>query len=155
MKTSMMVLMAVVFTAGFVWADMPQNPDTDTQLNLEFRRMELRQKQLDIQQRESEMAFQDKMRQLELGNRQAEIVNRQKPAQGQPGKDWGMRCRHHGLAPLMAFAALINILLAVWICQDNRKRNTGSGIWIVLALLTGVVGTFLYLLARIGDSRKE
>ena len=56
-KTSMMVLMAVVFSAGLVWAQSPQQPDPGTQINLEMRRMELRHKQLDIQQRELEMAI--------------------------------------------------------------------------------------------------
>lgn len=65
--------------------------------------------------------------------------------------------RHHGHAAcalgVMAFCGIIHILLAVWVYQDIRKRNSGSGIWIVLALLTGVVGTLLYLLARIGDNK--
>lgn len=153
-KTRMMVMMVAVFTAGFVWADIPQKPDPDMQLKLEMRRLELRQKQLDIQQRESQMVFQDKLRQLDIEKQRAEIANQQKSAPRQSGKNGGMKCRHCGLAPLLAFAALIHILLAVWIYQDIRKRNTGSGLWIVLALLTGPVGTVLYLLARIGDNKQ-
>ena len=43
------------------------------------------------------------------------------------------------------------LLLAVWVFQDIRKRNAGSGLWIVVTLLTGLLGAVLYALVRIGD----
>jgi hypothetical protein len=48
---------------------------------------------------------------------------------------------------------VVHVLLAVWVFGDIRKRGEGSGIFIVLALLIGIPGTALYLLARIGDRK--
>ena len=50
--------------------------------------------------------------------------------------------------------AIVNILVAIWVYQDIRARNTGSGIWIVVALLSGLLGTAVYALVRIGDTKK-
>jgi len=63
-----------------------------------------------------------------------------------------MACRcARGMGFLMLLCATIHILLAVWVYQDIRRRNAGSGIWIVVALLTGLLGTAVYALVRIGD----
>lgn len=63
---------------------------------------------------------------------------------------------HHAkpaLALLLLGAAIIHILLAVWVYQDLRKRNTGSGIWIVITLLAGLCGAAVYALVRIGEKQ--
>jgi hypothetical protein len=57
------------------------------------------------------------------------------------------------LATILIVLAVVHVLLAVWVYQDIRKRGEGSGIFIVLALLIGIPGTALYLLARIGDRK--
>jgi hypothetical protein len=49
--------------------------------------------------------------------------------------------------------ALIHILLAIWVYHDIRQRNMGSSIWIVIALLTGLFGTLVYAVVRIGDKQ--
>lgn len=46
-----------------------------------------------------------------------------------------------------------NILLAIWIFTDIRKRNEGSGIFIALALVAGVPAAIIYALTRIGDKK--
>ena len=61
---------------------------------------------------------------------------------------------HHArpaLVLLMAGAAIIHILLAVWVYQDLRRRNTGSGLWIVITLLAGLCGAAVYALVRLGE----
>jgi hypothetical protein len=50
---------------------------------------------------------------------------------------------------------VVHILLAVWVYTDIRKLNRGSGIWIVIALLTGLLGTLVYAVVRLGDARTE
>ncbi|MDD4871541.1 MAG: hypothetical protein PHR77_13370 [Kiritimatiellae bacterium] len=50
--------------------------------------------------------------------------------------------------------AIIHILVAVWVSQDIRKRNSGSRIWVVLALLAGLVGTLVYAIVRLGDNKQ-
>jgi hypothetical protein len=68
------------------------------------------------------------------------------PARG--GKDLG------GLVALFLLVVLaFNILVAVWINSDIRKRGEGSGIFIALALLAGVPAAIIYALVRLGDKR--
>jgi len=54
----------------------------------------------------------------------------------------------------MIVCGLIHILMAVWVYQDIRKRNTSSGIWVIVALLTGLFGTLVYAVVRLGDIKQ-
>ncbi len=59
-----------------------------------------------------------------------------------------------GLLRLCVLVGIVfNILLAVWIFTDIRKRGEGSGIFIVLALLAGIPAAIIYTLTRIGDRK--
>ena len=59
-----------------------------------------------------------------------------------------------GLVKLCLLVAIVfNILLAVWIFTDIRKRGEGSGIFIALALLAGVPAAIIYSIVRIGDKK--
>jgi hypothetical protein len=55
------------------------------------------------------------------------------------------------LCLLVAF--IFNILLAIWIFTDIRKRGEGSGIFIALALLAGIPAAIIYSIVRIGDKK--
>jgi hypothetical protein len=44
-----------------------------------------------------------------------------------------------------------NLLLAVWIFTDIRKRGEGSGLFVALALVAGIPTAIIYSLVRIGD----
>jgi len=48
---------------------------------------------------------------------------------------------------------IFNILIAIWIFTDIRKRGEGSGIFIVLALLAGIPTAIIYAIVRIGDRK--
>jgi hypothetical protein len=56
-----------------------------------------------------------------------------------------------GLILLVAF--VFNVLVAIWIYNDIRKRGEGPGIFIALALLAGVPAAIIYALVRIGDRK--
>jgi hypothetical protein len=59
-----------------------------------------------------------------------------------------------GLLTLCLLVALaFNILVAVWIHTDIRKRGEGSGIFIALAVLAGVPAGIIYALVRLGDRK--
>jgi hypothetical protein len=64
---------------------------------------------------------------------------------------------HQGLVGLIKFCCLVafvfNLLVAIWIFTDIRKRGEGSGLFIVLALLAGVPAAIIYAIVRIGDRR--
>ena len=59
-------------------------------------------------------------------------------------------CRFSHVLFLVAIA--FNILVAVWIHTDIRKRGEGSGIFIALAVLAGIPAAIIYALVRIGDN---
>jgi hypothetical protein len=64
---------------------------------------------------------------------------------------------HKDIAGLIKFCCLVafifNILIAIWIFTDIRKRGEGSGIFIALALLAGVPAAIIYAIVRIGDKK--
>jgi hypothetical protein len=55
---------------------------------------------------------------------------------------------------LLLGCAVVHVLTAVWVFQDIRVRGAGSGLWIVIALLAGLLGVLVYAVVRIGDFRK-
>jgi hypothetical protein len=57
----------------------------------------------------------------------------------------------HFLGLLFLVGVLCNILLAIWIFTDIRKRGEGHGIFVVLALVAGIPIAIIYSLVRIGD----
>ncbi len=50
-------------------------------------------------------------------------------------------------------AIIFNILIAIWIFTDIRKRGEGSGIFVALALLAGIPAAIIYAIVRIGDKK--
>ena len=61
------------------------------------------------------------------------------------------------IAGLMGLCFLVgivfNILVAIWIFKDIRKRGEGPAIFIALALLAGIPAAIIYSLVRIGDKK--
>ena len=53
----------------------------------------------------------------------------------------------------LGILAIVHLLLGVWVYKDIRKRNSGAGVWIVVTLLTGLLGAAVYALVRLGDIR--
>lgn len=59
-----------------------------------------------------------------------------------------------GMMRLCFLVGLIfNILIAIWIFFDIRKRGEGSGIFVALALLAGIPTAIIYAIVRIGDKK--
>jgi Flp pilus assembly protein TadB len=108
------------------------------------RELDMRRAQLELQEHEGEVDFRREMRQLELEKKRMGLEH------------WKKSKKHHddkGGAVLLFVLLIVHILLAVWVYQDIRKRNTGSGIWIVVALLAGLFGTLVYAMVRLGDAK--
>ena len=60
----------------------------------------------------------------------------------------------HDLFGLLFLIGIIcNILLAIWISTDIRKRGEGSRIFIAVALVAGIPAAIIYALVRIGDRK--
>jgi hypothetical protein len=112
-----------------------------------MEQMELKKQHMALQEHEAEMDFNQKMRELELKKQHMALDRKQHPRKGPA-------CLSHGCKALLAICLVVHILVAVWVYQDIRRRNSGSGIWIVVALLTGLLGALVYAVVRIGDIRQ-
>lgn len=106
------------------------------------RQMELRGMELKLQHAEAQMDLERQMQELELEERRLEL-------------DRAGRGHKPKLHPLLLVCLVVHILVAVWVYTDIRKRNIGSGIWIVIALLTGLLGALVYAVVRLGDERQK
>jgi len=118
--------------------------------------MRLHKRQLELEERKSELDFERQMRQLELLERKADI--KLDKEDDEHGKYYQGYHRLKGRAACGIFLGLtlaLHILLAIWVYQDIRKRNAGSGLWIVIALMSGFFGVLLYAIVRLGDIRQD
>jgi len=125
----------------------------EAQMNFgrERRQLELKKQNMELQQREAQMDFDQKMREIELEKHHIALEREQRP---QKHPACFAHCRKGKMFPLLAICCIVHILVAVWVYQDIRRRNAGSGIWIVIALLTGLLGALVYAVVRLGDSRQ-
>lgn len=131
-----------------VTAALCQEPE---EMEAAEQQLHLRGRQLELEAHESELALKREMGRLELDKRRLELEHARK-AQEHPGvhKFKGKPGPH----PLLLIVLVVHILVAVWIYQDIRARNAGSGIWIVVGLLTGLLGALVYAVVRLGDSKQ-
>lgn len=141
------LLLTLLFCAA-AHCQEAQDPDL-SEFETAERHLHQREMQLDLQERESELDFQQQMRQLELAKRRMELQRHRESKKHK--KDWQHK-RKDDAAPLLIVIAIVNILTAIWVFQDIRKRGVGSGIWIVIALLTGLIGTLVYAIVRLGNT---
>ncbi len=114
--------------------------------------MEMHEREMELQNREAQMDFERRMQELELEKRKIELEHMRRPKE-HPGhmKDND----DDDLHPLLLVVLVVHILCAVWVYQDIRRRAGGSGIWIVIAILTGLLGTLVYAVVRIGENQKS
>ncbi|MHC4216173.1 MAG: hypothetical protein ACYSWP_22695 [Planctomycetota bacterium] len=125
-----------------------------------MRQLDMKREHMALQQQEAEMGFNQQMREIELQKHRLALKNKQQrrkyPAvAGHDGyKEMAGHCGHGEAFPLLAIICIVNILVAIWVYQDIRKRNAGSGLWIVIALLTGLLGALVYAVVRLGDNRQ-
>ena len=114
-----------------------------------MEQMELKKQHMALQEHEAEMDFNNKMREIELQKHRLALKNKQ---QHRKHMEKAGHDDHEGMFPLLAICFIVHVLVAVWVYQDIRRRNSGSGIWIVVALLTGLLGALVYAVVRIGDT---
>lgn len=143
------VLMAMFFSTP-VFSQEPEKGRGRPQKDV-GRQLRLRRAQMEMEGREAELDFQRKMRELELERRKVKLGRQRKPHK-HPG--CFKHCRKGRMLPFVIVCFVVHILLAVWVFQDIRKRNAGSGIWIVIALLTGPLGTLVYAIVRLGNAKQ-
>ena len=136
------VLAAAVFAPAVLAEEAELNPQ---------EQMEIRNLQLDLEEREMEMDFRRRAKELELKKHSLGMEREYQKKKHYAGSK---RCHDKDGKPILVLLAIVHILLAVWVFQDIRKKSDSSGIWIVLALLTGLLGVLVYAVVRLGDIRK-
>ncbi len=130
------MLLVAIFVPTAVFCQEPElKEDPEYQ-------MEMRERQMELEQRKAEMGFQRNMQELELEKHKI-------------GLERLRRGHKHGKHPLLFLIVLVHILVAVWVYKDIRQRNAGSGIWIVVALVAGLLGALVYAVVRLGDTDKR
>jgi len=110
------------------------------------QQFELRNMQLEMEKHESELRFHEEMQELELELRRVEI-ERQRAEFSH--RSHGKRCPH---AILLICILVVHILAAVWVYKDIGQRKCGSGLWIWITILAGLLGALVYAVTRIGDN---
>ena len=56
------------------------------------------------------------------------------------------------LIPLIWF--VIAILLCIWVYKDANSRGMNGALWLIIVILTGILGLIIYLLVRAGEKGK-
>ena len=142
------VLMAVLLPAT-VFAQKSEQPRQRPVRKVNQQKRPGRQR-MESGKRESEMKFGRKMKSLSRKHRRPGLENKRR-FQEHPGKYFS----HHRSRVMMKLvvigAFVVHVLLAVWVYQDIRQRRRGSGIWIVVVLLAGLLGVLPYAVVRLGD----
>ncbi len=142
-KVFLLAMLLAIITPSIVFCQGQVQPRQAVQPQVQQRNQELalRERELTIQQKQNEINFQREKQNIELERLKKAV----KPA---------AKKQNDKLAPLLLILLVVHILCAVWVYQDIRKLNAGSGIWIVIALLTGLLGTLVYAIVRIGGDIK-
>jgi hypothetical protein len=73
------------------------------------------------------------------------------PPEGAPLSARPLKGLHDALGLVVLVWIVCNILMAIWIFGDIRKRGEGSALFGVMALFAGIPAAVIYALVRIGD----
>ena len=159
-----MCLVALLFSSVSGYADRDHRRGRGRSEDMD---PENREQALELQEREADLRFKQQMRELKL-ERMRQSFNRHGESRQRFGRGRHpefrphsgcpmMKERHHHfpriIIPFLMMAFVVHILLAIWVYQDIRKKDSDSGIWIVITLLTGLCGAAVYAIVRIGDKK--
>ena len=58
----------------------------------------------------------------------------------------------YGLIPYIFFAVwfIIAILIAVWVYKDAEAKGESGVLWLIIVLITGIIGLIIWLIIRRG-----
>ena len=140
------MMLAAMLLPAFAVGQELEGPE-----GIEFQ-MEMREREMELHQRGAEMDIARRKQELELEGYKLKLENLRRPKEHPEHAKHNDKC---GALPLLLLVLVVHILVAVWVYQDIRRRGCGSGIWIVIALLTGLLGTLIYAVVRLGDSEKK
>ena len=111
--------------------------------------MQMKEREMELQRLELQMGMEREMQNLELEQRRMELES------ARQDDDYDDEDGEEALGLLLGICVIVHILLAIWVYMDIRKLNRGSGIWIVIVLLAGLLGALVYAVVRLGDGRQK
>ena len=117
--------------------------------------IEMREREMELQQLEAKMGMEREMQNLELEQRRMELEEMKRAREDRDVDDDDDDDEERELGLLLLICAIVHILVAIWVYTDIRQLNRGSGIWIVIALLAGLLGALVYAIVRLGDGRQK
>jgi preprotein translocase subunit Sss1 len=53
-----------------------------------------------------------------------------------------------GIVGFIIFWLVVGIALAIWVYRDAESRGMGGVLWLIVVLITGIVGLIIYLIVR-------
>ncbi len=142
------VLLSVLLVSMFACTAVLSQEFEPEDMEIRMEMQEMHEREMELQQREAKTNMEREMQKLELEQRRLELER------AREDDDDGCECGG-GLVLLLLICAIVHILVAIWVYMDIRQLNRGSGIWIVIALLAGLLGALVYAVVRIGDSRQK
>mgnify|MGYP001152958670 CR=1 FL=1 len=140
------VLMSVLLVSMFACPAVLSQEFEPEDMEIE---MQMRERAMELEQRERKMDMEQEMHKLEIEQRKLELERAQNDDDDDDDDCEG------ALGFLFLLCAVVHILVAVWVYTDIRQLNRGSGIWIVIALLTGLLGALVYAVVRLGNGRQK
>ena len=142
------VLLSVLLVSMFACTAVLSQEFEPEDMEIRMEMQEMHEREMELQQREAKTNMEREMQKLELEQRRLELER------AREDDDDGCECGG-GLVLLLLICAIVHLLVAIWVYMDIRQLNRGSGIWIVIALLAGLLGALVYAVVRIGDSRQK
>ena len=114
--------------------------------------MEMKEREMELQRLDAKLGMEREMQNLELEQRRIELERAREQDFDDDDDDdegGGVVCL------LLLICVIVRILLAVWVYMDISQLKHGSGIWIIIVLLAGLLGALVYAVVRLGDSRQK
>jgi competence protein ComGC len=163
----LIVSLLVLFVSPVVFAqeeDIDEGPspmeELEIQTHMRNAELEMQEKEMQLQQQKIAFEMRRQRQQIELEKQKIELQHQRRGLAEHAGPEvlaeHAGHDEHHdeGGGVILVIIFIVNILLAVWVYTDIRKRNSGSGIWIVIVLLTGLLGVIPYAIVRLGNIPK-
>ena len=131
-----MRILTLIMTVILAAPTIAQAVAPEAEIEAMETKIELRKLQLDIEAAEAELDFQRQMHELELEQRRAKM---------------GHRSHKPGKGIFLLLWLVVHALATVWVYKDLHERKTGSGLWIPIVLIGGLLGLLVYAVVRLSD----
>lgn len=107
--------------------------------------LEMRVVENDVKRQGVEFEHKHNMRQLDLEQQRIDLERGQKGKQHKGGGFFHL---------IFLISIVVHVLVAIWVYMDIKARKTGSGLWIAITLLAGLLGALVYAVVRLGETPK-